>query len=69
MNDHKDFSRTLRYAARWPAAARKESFSQLTRHLFLSAQARLGNMPGYYRSSLAGLNPGDAGLLGLRNQH
>ena len=27
----------------------------LTRHLFLSAQARLGNVPGYYLSSLAGL--------------
>src|SRR5579859_1865948 len=27
----------------------------LTRHLFLSAQARLGNVAGYYQSSLAGL--------------
>ena len=26
-----------------------------TRHLFLSARARLGNVAGYYRSSLAGL--------------
>jgi hypothetical protein len=35
---------------------RKEGdFSLLTRHLFLSAQARLGNVPGYYRSSLSGL--------------
>jgi hypothetical protein len=29
-----------------------------TRHLFLSARTRLGNVPGYYRSSLAGLRCG-----------
>jgi hypothetical protein len=47
-------------------------FSWLTRHLFLSARAaRLGNVPGYYRSSLAGLVHGEfevvkvsKGLLG-----
>lgn len=46
---------TLRCAAHGPAAARKESFLLLTRHLFLSARARLGNVAGYYESSLAGL--------------
>jgi hypothetical protein len=30
-------------------------FFFVSRHLFLSAQARLGNMPGYYQPSLAGL--------------
>jgi hypothetical protein len=34
---------------------KEEFFPLLTRHLFLSAQARLGNVPGYYRSSLTGL--------------
>ena len=29
-------------------------FVALTRHLCLSALARLGNVPGYYRSSLPG---------------
>jgi hypothetical protein len=27
----------------------------VSRHLFLSAQAHLGNMPGYFQPSLAGL--------------
>jgi hypothetical protein len=41
-----------------PAFGRVERFfSLLTRHLFLSTQARLGNMPGYYQSSrYAGLD-------------
>jgi len=39
-----------------PSAERKESFLIFSRHLFLSAQARLGNVPGYCHSSLAGLD-------------
>src|SRR5260370_713884 len=45
----------LRFAARWPAAAGKGSFLLLTRHLFLSARRSFGNVPGYFHSSLSGL--------------
>ena len=37
----------------------------LTRHLFLSAQARLGNVPGYYRTSLPGLEYRGWGIVPL----
>jgi hypothetical protein len=46
----------LCYAARRPSADRKELFFLLTRHLFLiPARRDSENVPGYYRSSLAGL--------------
>jgi hypothetical protein len=44
-------SDALRYSARWPSAKWSGSFSSATRHLLLSAQARRGNVPGYYHSS------------------
>jgi hypothetical protein len=46
-------SAALRYAPAYGSAER--FFCFFSRHLFLSAQARLGNMPGYYQPSLAGL--------------
>ena len=51
----------LRYAARRPSAERKGLFSLLTRHLFLSAQARLGK-----RTGLLSFVPDGTGVLRTR---
>jgi|GEM_PF-6198430 hypothetical protein len=41
----------LRFATRGPTALRKELFLLFSRHLHLSAYARLGAVPGYYQPS------------------
>ena len=56
----------LRCAARGPSAERKECYFSFTRHLFLSAQARLGNVTGLLSDVPGGTGPfsfGGAGAL------
>ena len=55
-------ARSGRSASLRAAFGRAEIFFLFTRHLFLSSQARLGNVPGYYRSSLTGLGHREFGF-------